>query len=314
MADSVDLYNTCLFIQEHLDSDLSLLALADMAGLSRFRFHRVFKAWSGETLHDFVTRLRMERAAFELSYPAPRARRSVKAIAFATGYKSLSSFSHAFSAYAGVSPRAYRARALAERRDGPRQSAGLEGFSVHLCELEEREIVVLQSSAPGYSARMAIPESIDTLLIDSLPALQARTTRARGPGMRPLHLSSLAIAGAEWDALIGEPRAAEKQPRFVRLTLRGGEYALVQGSGSLAQVYRLLGRALDPWLARSGRCPGSGRLFVSFEGGAPQRMHEVRRLKVLVPLEPQAERTRVAPVILRPGRTTRILESEAAHA
>ena len=64
MVDAVDLYNACLFIQDNLDADLSLMFLAQTVGLSRFRFHRVFKAWRGETLHDFVTRLRMERAAF----------------------------------------------------------------------------------------------------------------------------------------------------------------------------------------------------------------------------------------------------------
>ena len=116
MIDAIDLFNICLFIQDNLDSDLSLLFLAQTAGLSRFRFHRVFKAWRGETLHEFVTRMRMERAAFELSYPLPRSnRRSIKAIAVASGYKRLSSFSHAFSSYARLSPRAYRNRALRGR-------------------------------------------------------------------------------------------------------------------------------------------------------------------------------------------------------
>ena len=113
MTDIVDLFNACLYIQDNLDADLSLLFLAQTAGLSRFRFHRVFKAWRGETLHDFVTRMRMERAAFELRYPIPRSsRRSIKAIAFASGYKSLSSFSHAFSSYARRSPREFRNQAL----------------------------------------------------------------------------------------------------------------------------------------------------------------------------------------------------------
>src|SRR5882757_1557463 len=116
MIDVIDLFNACLYIQDNLDADLSLLFLAQTVGLSRFRFHRVFKAWRGETLHDFVTRMRMQRAAFELAYPVPRSsRRSIKAIAFASGYKSLSSFSHAFSSYAQLSPREYRNRALRTR-------------------------------------------------------------------------------------------------------------------------------------------------------------------------------------------------------
>src|SRR5436305_911172 len=36
MIDMVDLFNACLYIQDHLDADLSLLFLARTVGLSRF--------------------------------------------------------------------------------------------------------------------------------------------------------------------------------------------------------------------------------------------------------------------------------------
>jgi AraC family transcriptional regulator len=42
--------------------DLSLDALADVAALSRFHFHRVFHAMTGETAADAVRRVRMHRA------------------------------------------------------------------------------------------------------------------------------------------------------------------------------------------------------------------------------------------------------------
>ena len=38
MIDVIDLFNACLYIQDNLEADLSLLLLARFVGLSRFPF------------------------------------------------------------------------------------------------------------------------------------------------------------------------------------------------------------------------------------------------------------------------------------
>ena len=50
-------------IQSHLADPLDLQRLAAVACFSPFHFHRLFRAWMGETLQAFVQRLRLERAA-----------------------------------------------------------------------------------------------------------------------------------------------------------------------------------------------------------------------------------------------------------
>ena len=52
----------CDFIQTHLDADLSLEELAQIAGLSAFHFARLFKAETGLTPHRYVTNARLECA------------------------------------------------------------------------------------------------------------------------------------------------------------------------------------------------------------------------------------------------------------
>src|SRR5262249_25834145 len=49
-----------LHIQEHLDEDLSLERLARIAHFSPFHFHRIFSALAGESVHEYVRRLRLE--------------------------------------------------------------------------------------------------------------------------------------------------------------------------------------------------------------------------------------------------------------
>ena len=51
------------YIYDNLDGDLSLDTLAEIACMSRFHWHRVFRAMTGETLADAIRRIRMAKAA-----------------------------------------------------------------------------------------------------------------------------------------------------------------------------------------------------------------------------------------------------------
>jgi AraC family transcriptional regulator len=92
------------YIYDHLDGDLSLDAVADVACMSPHHWHRVFRAMTGETLADAIRRLRLLKAADALaSGDAPMAD-----IAERFGYPNLASFSRAFSAQHGKPPGAFR--------------------------------------------------------------------------------------------------------------------------------------------------------------------------------------------------------------
>ncbi len=92
------------YVYDHLDEELSLDKLADIACISRYHWHRVFKAMTGETLADTVRRLRLSKAANTLLQED----RSVREVAQRFGYKNLASFSRAFKNAHGVSPNKFR--------------------------------------------------------------------------------------------------------------------------------------------------------------------------------------------------------------
>jgi AraC-like DNA-binding protein len=73
------------------------------ACLSDFHFHRLFRATFGETPHDFLTRLRLDRARQLLASGRP-----VTEVCLDTGYESLGSFSTKFRTHFGLSPAAYQ--------------------------------------------------------------------------------------------------------------------------------------------------------------------------------------------------------------
>lgn len=89
------------FIEENLDQTIQLDDVAQASHFSRYHFHRIFHALVGETVNDYVSRKRMEKAASCLVY---KPEMSVSAVAEAGGFSSSANFSKAFKLYFGVSP------------------------------------------------------------------------------------------------------------------------------------------------------------------------------------------------------------------
>ena len=54
------------FIDENLDSDLSLATISEIAFFSPFHFHRIFKFVTGETLNEYVNRKKIEKSSLDL--------------------------------------------------------------------------------------------------------------------------------------------------------------------------------------------------------------------------------------------------------
>ncbi len=92
-------------IDRHLDRQVSLPELAEVAHFSPFHFHRLFSSWMGETVGDYVRRRRLETAASRL---ASQPDVTVLQAALAAGFGSPEAFTRAFKAHFGQAPTAWR--------------------------------------------------------------------------------------------------------------------------------------------------------------------------------------------------------------
>jgi AraC family transcriptional regulator len=92
------------FLSNQVNSNPSLETLADIAAISPYHFHRVYRALTGETPSSTVRRLRLAKACVMLR----DTRRPVTEVAFDVGYDSSQSFAKAFRAATGFTPSAIR--------------------------------------------------------------------------------------------------------------------------------------------------------------------------------------------------------------
>lgn len=136
-------------VQTHLAEDLSLGALAGLAGLSRFHFEREFQRDAGETVKQYTQRLRLERAAIRLLVD----RGSIFGVALDCGFQNHETFSRAFRRRFGVAPRQYRKRGFFEggrprRRRTRLMDAPFELSATRVVELGEIHVAFLRHVGP----------------------------------------------------------------------------------------------------------------------------------------------------------------------
>jgi transcriptional regulator GlxA family with amidase domain len=97
------------YIQEHLDDDLVLDAIAEVAGMSPNSFSRYFAGKIGITIASLTKTMRIERALEHME----AGERVVTRLAERTGYQSHCTFSRAFKSLIGVSPTEYTRQLVA---------------------------------------------------------------------------------------------------------------------------------------------------------------------------------------------------------
>ena len=123
------------YIHAHLDDDLDLNRLADIACLSPYHWHRIYHAFYGETASATVRRLRLHRAAGELTRSDTR----VDVIATRAGYTSVQAFTRAFQASYRMPQAQFRLEGGADRwQSVPSDPIQSGGHIMHHVEIRTR--------------------------------------------------------------------------------------------------------------------------------------------------------------------------------
>lgn len=92
------------YLKEHYKEDLRIEQLAQRVCLSPSRLLHLYKAETGETIVDTVTRMRLEQAEYLLRFTP----QYINEIAYEVGFNSQTYFSRKFAEHFGVNPSTFR--------------------------------------------------------------------------------------------------------------------------------------------------------------------------------------------------------------
>ena len=256
---------TLAYIQRRLDEELSLQELASVAAFSPFHFHRVFRGLVGESLKEYIRRLRLERAAQRLK----RQEESITQMAFDAGFETHESFTRAFTTMFGTSPSNYR-RAHAP---APESASG-----THLDDVSGYHPP--NYGDPPAAELQTLPAQKIVFLRHNGPYSQVGPTWGRlmswagrrgllGPKMRMLGIvyDDPGITPTDkirYDAAVVVDRLVEPEGEFGVTELPGGEYAVFTHRGSYENLSATYQRIFGGWLPKSGRELGDAEVFEEY--------------------------------------------------
>ena len=231
-------------IYAHLDEALDFDALADVAAMSPYHWHRIYSAMRGESATATVRRLRLQRAAVALA----QGERAVEKIGARAGYASAAAFTRAFGEAYGLPPARYRASGSHAdfkpgQLDAPRASWTVRTeplASLPLVAVEHRgaymdvghgfELLFAQAGAQA-----ALPEVIRLIAVfHDDPTLVDES-----------ELRSLAAIVAPGESALAAP--------LVRARTRPGDYAILRHKGPYAGMRAAYLWMFGTWLPRSRR-------------------------------------------------------------
>jgi AraC family transcriptional regulator len=92
-----------LKIEKEIES-IDIDQVIEYSGFSYFHFHRIFFAYVGESIKQYIKRLRLEKAAHDIKYK----RATITAVALDSGYATASAFNKAFKEFFDCNPSEYK--------------------------------------------------------------------------------------------------------------------------------------------------------------------------------------------------------------
>ncbi|MGV2288384.1 AraC family transcriptional regulator [Trinickia sp. YCB016] len=233
------------YIYDHLDDELDLNRLADIACLSPYHWHRVYQAMYGETIAATVRRLRLHRAAGYLA----KGSMPIDKIAQSAGYGSLQAFTRTFSAVFGMPPAQYRKNGT-HRRFQPQESGG---DPMVMREVEIREVPAMQAVTVDHTGSyMQIGKAFDTLF-GWLASNNLLGSIQHAVGI--FYDDPSAVAEAALRSKAGAVLAAPSEIAApLSLTaIPGGQYAVLRHQGPYADMAAAYQWLYGEWLPQSGR-------------------------------------------------------------
>jgi AraC family transcriptional regulator len=273
------------YIDKHIDQELSLEVISRAAGFSPYHFHRIFSAIVGETINEYVRRLRLEKAAILLVHNPFR---SITEIALDCGFSSSSNFARAFKEHFGMSASEWReesdkqqrVRKIGQERSKYGKKVSKKGKDSH--PHAGYDSGVNQSTVKEHEMRVELKQLSETHIAYVRhmkgywdPGLeQAWNKVCTWAGARNLIDSETKYIGishddpevtpadkCRFDACVSVPSGTKGSGEVMITTLPGGKYAVYRFEGQPQKIKEAYAYMYGKWMPESGYQPADSPCY-----------------------------------------------------
>jgi AraC family transcriptional regulator len=270
------------YIDTHLEGDLSVKALSDVANFSVFHFHRQFTAFTGVPVSRYVQLMRLRRAAHRLIANADC---SVLDATLDAGFQSPEAFSRAFGRAFGMAPSVFRKNPNWQVWNTvfaiPHFSRNIL-MQVRIVECPEIKVATLEHRGPPGLVNESVRQFIEwRMRSGQSPVATSRTFGIPygNPDTTPPHAFRFAICG-EIDEEV-TPNEFGVRP----LVIPGGRYVVVRHAGSPDHIGETVYPIYRDWLPASGEELRDQPLFFHYLSVYPETPQDQWQTDVYVPLQ-----------------------------
>lgn len=264
------------YIHDHLDEDLSIDSLAEVACLSPYHWHRIYHGYFGETVAATVKRLRLQRAAADLAHTD----RPIPEIAARAHYDSQASFTRAFSAAFGLPPAKYREVGSHSVFRASRPQDVQAMYDVSITHVPALSVIAVDHRG----SYMSIGKSFDLLFT----TLASRNLIR--PGLRMIGIyfdDPTSVPESELKSQAGvavsEPFAVDAPLLATRI--RSGEYAVLRYKGPYGDMRAAYDWLFGQWLPASGREAADAPAFEDYLNSPRDTPPTELRTDIYLPLK-----------------------------
>jgi len=243
------------YIYDHLNDEIDLNKLAEVACLSPYHWHRVYRAMNGETIATTVKRLRLHRAAGYLAHTTL----PIAEVAGKSGYPNLQSFNRIFKSVYGMPPAQYRKDGSHRKFQTLSQGKVGEMYDVTIKEIPKSEAVTVCHQGSYMQVGKAFDRLFGWLAEHELIAPDIRTIGIYYDDPSAVPEADLrARAGA----LLG--KTCKVEAPVEKTVISGGRYAVLTHKGPYADMQAAYDWFFGEWLPQSGKEAANAPVFEEY--------------------------------------------------
>ena len=236
------------YIYDHMDEKIDLDKLSEIACVSSYHWHRIYRGLCGETLAATVKRLRLLRAAGQLS----NSQIPIDLIASTSGYSRIQSFNRAFSETYGMPPAKFRSQGSHTlfSKYSFKKEGSTEMMDITIKQIESFDVLAM----PHIGSYMNIGNAFEKLFgwigMRGLIGPQLRSV-----GIYYSDPDAIAESELQSAACIALPNLQEIEldKSIEKKSVAGGEYAVLRHKGPYSNMRSAYQWLYGEWLANSGR-------------------------------------------------------------